>query len=134
MAEKFTLDVTHTDKPFLSKPMSSHKEGTVMLENTIHPGAILKEELGKAGITLTEFARQIDVPPNRISMILSGKRSITGDTALRFGHWFQNNPQFWLDLQGQFDLAIAGAENGIAIRSLPTKDSLQPKPEQDRLF
>jgi len=105
-----------------------------MLANSIHPGAILKKELEKAGITLTEFARQIDVPPNRISMILSGKRSITGDTALRFGHWFQNDPQFWLDLQGQFDLAIAGAESGIAIRSLPTKDSLRPKPEQDRLF
>jgi plasmid maintenance system antidote protein VapI len=67
-------------------------------------------------------------------MIISGKRSITGDTALRFGHWFQNDPQVWLDLQGRFDLALADAENGIAIRNLPTKDSLQPKPEQDRLF
>lgn len=105
-----------------------------MFENAIHPGAILKQELGKAGTTLTEFARQIDVPPNRISMILSGKRSITGDTALRLGHWFMNDPQFWLDLQGRFDLSLADAESGPAIRSLPTKESLQPKPEQSRLL
>lgn len=105
-----------------------------MFANPTHPGKILKSELEKAGITLTEFARQIDVPPNRISMILSGKRSITGDTALRLGHWFQNDPQFWLDLQGRFDLALADEESGTVIRSLPTKDSLQPKPEQDRLF
>jgi len=105
-----------------------------MLANTTHPGAILNKQLERAGITLTEFARQIDVPPNRISMILSGKRSITGDTALRLGHWFQNDPQFWLDLQGRFDLALANAESGTAIRSLPTKNNLQPKPEQNRLF
>ena len=105
-----------------------------MLVKNAHPGTILKKELEKAGVTLTEFARQIDVPPNRISMILSGKRSITGDTALRLGHWFQNDPKFWLDLQGRFDLALADAENGRAISSLPTKDSLQQKPEQDRLF
>ena len=55
------------------------------------------------GTSPTEFARQIEVPPNRISQILAGKRSVTGDTALRIGHWFGIDPQFWLNLQTQYD-------------------------------
>ena len=66
---------------------------------------ILKDELEELGVTPTEFARQIAVPPNRVSQIIAGKRSITGDTALRFGHWFGIDPQFWLNLQSQFDLS-----------------------------
>jgi antitoxin HigA-1 len=64
------------------------------------------------GTTPTEFARQIDVPPNRVSQIIAGKRSITGDTALRFGRWFGTDPQFWLNLQVQFDLAAADRQIG----------------------
>ena len=59
-----------------------------MFKRVVHPGEILKEELDELGITPTELARQIDVPANRISHIIAGKRSITGDTALRLGHWF----------------------------------------------
>ena len=55
--------------------------------------------MAELGITPTEFARQIDVPPNRVSQIINGKRAITGDTALRFGHWFGVEPEFWLNLQ-----------------------------------
>ena len=62
-----------------------------MFKRTVHPAEILKDELA---ITPTEFARQIDVPPNRVSQIIAGKRSVTGDTALRFGHWFGTDPQF----------------------------------------
>ena len=58
----------------------------------IHPGEILADELAEIGITPTEFARQIRVPANRISQIVNGKRAITGDTALRLGHWFGNEP------------------------------------------
>lgn len=50
-----------------------------------------------------------------------GKRSITGDTELRFGHWFGTDPQFWLNLQAQHDLALAEKENGEAIRRLPRR-------------
>ena len=52
----------------------------------------VKDELAEFGVTPTEFARQIDVPPNRISQIIAGKRSVTGDTALRLGHWFASSP------------------------------------------
>ena len=104
-----------------------------MFKRVVHPGAILKDELDELGITPTEFARQIDVPPNRVSQIIAGKRAITGDTALRFGHWFGVDPQFWINLQAQFELAVAAKETGEAIRQLPTKASLPIQPEQPRL-
>ena len=104
-----------------------------MLMRAVHPGTILKDELVELGITPTEFARQIDVPPNRVSQIIAGKRSITGDTALRFGHWFGADPQFWLNLQAQFDLATADKATGDIIRHLPTKDALSAQGDQSGL-
>lgn len=104
-----------------------------MFMRAIHPGTILKDELDELGVSPTEFARQIAVPPNRVSQIIGGKRSITGDTALRFGHWFEIDPQFWLNLQAQFDLAQADKETGETIRHLPTRATLPPQPEQPRL-
>jgi antitoxin HigA-1 len=92
-----------------------------LFKRIVHPGAILLDELDELGITPTEFARQINVPPNRVSQIISGKRAITGDTALRFGHWFGTDPQFWLNLQTQYDLAVAERQIGDSIRRLPTK-------------
>jgi addiction module HigA family antidote len=89
----------------------------------IHPGEILADELAEIGITPTEFARQIRVPANRISQIVNGKREITGDTALRLGHWFGNQPQFWLSLQSAYDLRLAEQGNGPEIASLPTRAS-----------
>jgi len=92
----------------------------VTFRRVVHPGDILKDELAEIGITPTAFARDIDVPPNRVSQIIAGKRSITGDTALRFGHWFGVEPQFWLNLQSQYDLALAERETGEKVRALPT--------------
>ncbi len=91
-----------------------------MFKRAVHPGEILREELDELGITPTAFARQISVPPNRISQIIAGKRSVTGDTALRFGHWFGTEPQFWMNLQTQYDLAQAERRVGRAVRALPT--------------
>lgn len=99
----------------------------------LHPGEVLKGELQELGITPTELSRQIEVPPNRVSQIIAGKRSITGDTALRLGHWFGTDPQFWLNLQAQFDLAEADKETGETIRQLPTRAMLRTQPEQPRL-
>ena len=97
-----------------------------MFMRTVHPGIILKGELDELGITPTDFARQIAVPPNRVSQIIAGKRSVTGDSALRFGHWFGTDPQFWLNLQAQFEVAAAKQKIGETIQQLPTKDSLLP--------
>ncbi len=91
-----------------------------MLMRVVHPGEVLRDELAELGVSPTTFARQIDVPPNRVSQIIAGKRSVTGDTALRFGHWFGVEPQFWLNLQTQFDLVVADRKTGQAVRDLPT--------------
>ena len=91
-----------------------------MFRRAVHPGEILKDEIAECDITPTQFARQINVPANRVSQIIAGKRSVTGDSALRFGHWFGTDPQFWLNLQSQFDLAVADEKTGDAVRELPT--------------
>ena len=59
-----------------------------MFMRAVHPGEVLVDELEESGISPTEFARQIRVPPNRVGQIIAGKRSVTGDSALRFDHWF----------------------------------------------
>lgn len=96
------------------------KRGSGMLRRVVHPGEVLKDELEEFGVSPTELARQIAVPPNRVSQIIARKRSITGDTALRLGHWFGVEPQFWMNLQTQHDLAVAGQEIGEAVKALPT--------------
>ena len=90
-----------------------------MFKRAVHPGEVLKDELDELGITPTEFARQIDVPPNRISQIIAGKRAVTGDTALRFGHWFGAEPQFWLNLQSAYEIRIAEEKAGRRLRGCP---------------
>ena len=86
----------------------------------IHPGEHLAAELEALGVSPTALARQLDVPPNRITQILKGTRAVTGDTALRLGHYFGMNPQFWLNLQGMYELRLAEAKSGPAVRALPT--------------
>ncbi len=95
-----------------------------MFTQAVHPGEVLRDELDELAITPTELARQIGVPPNRVSQIIAGKRSITGDTALRLGHWFGAEPQFWLNLQAQYDLAQAHKTTGAAIQDLPTRATM----------
>ena len=87
----------------------------------IHPGDILADELRELGLTGAELARQLDVPANRISQILHGKRAITGDTALRLGRWFGMSPQFWMNLQALYDLETVPATTRNRIESLPTR-------------
>jgi addiction module HigA family antidote len=86
----------------------------------IHPGEILADELEDIEVTPTALSRQIEVPPNRITQIIQGKRAITGDTALRLGHWFRTSAQFWLNLQAAYDLRIATEEIGGEVAKLPT--------------
>jgi addiction module HigA family antidote len=87
----------------------------------VHPGEILADELQELGITPTNLARQLAVPPNRITQIIQGKRSITGDTALRLAHWFGTDPQFWLNLQTSYEIDVAIEQAGAEIKKLPTK-------------
>jgi addiction module HigA family antidote len=92
-----------------------------MTRPAIHPGEILAEELEEISVTPTELARQLRVPANRITQIVQGKRSVTGDTALRLGHWFGTSAQFWLNLQSAYDIRIAAQAAGKEIARLPRR-------------
>lgn len=79
-------------------------------KNLIHPGEILLEEfLIPMGISQNRLSVDIRVPAPRINAIVHGKRAITADTALRLGRYFKMEPQFWLNLQGNYDLGVAEA-------------------------
>lgn len=83
-----------------------HKKTNLL--DTIFPGEILAEEFMKPmGLSMNQLARDIDVPPGRISEIINGKRAITADTALRLGKYFGVSPETWLNLQTDYDLRIA---------------------------
>jgi len=85
----------------------------------IHPGEHLAEELKELGMSAAELARKVDVPTNRITGILNGQRAVTGDTALRFSHFFGTSAEFWLNLQSLYDLRIARQKAGKSIKALP---------------
>lgn len=74
----------------------------------IPPGEILLEEFMRPlGVSINVLARDIDVPPNRISAIVNGKRAITADTALRLSKYFGVSPELWLGLQTDYELRVA---------------------------
>jgi addiction module HigA family antidote len=91
-----------------------------MARLAIHPGEHLAEELEALGMSAAELARQMKVPTNRVTGILNGQRSLTGDTALRLGHFFGTSPEFWLNLQSLYELRLAEERVGKTIRNLPT--------------
>ena len=92
-----------------------------MARTPIHPGEILREELELLDLSAAEFARQLDVPTNRITGILNEQRGITADTALRLGHWFGTSAEMWLNMQKLYELRLAEQENGAEIRKLPKR-------------
>jgi addiction module HigA family antidote len=98
----------------------------------IHPGEILADELAELGITPTELSRQIRVPPNRLTEIIHGRRGISGDTALRLGHWFNTSAQFWLNLQAAYDIRLAEAKAGAEIAQLPKRPNAVSSDGSDR--
>src|ERR1700694_4875334 len=91
-----------------------------MAITAIHPGEHLAEELEALKMSAAELARQLKVPTNRVTGILNGQRAVTGDTALRLGHFFGTSAQFWLNLQSLYDLRLAEQKAGKSIKALPT--------------
>jgi addiction module HigA family antidote len=74
----------------------------------IHPGAILRDEfLGPLGISVYQLAHALKAPRSRINDVVLGRRAITTDTALRLGRYFGTSPEFWINLQGRYDLDMA---------------------------
>src|SRR5580693_2399718 len=85
----------------------------------IHPGEHLAEELKELGMSAAELARRLHVPTNRVTGILNGQRSITGDTALRLAHFFGTSAEFWLNLQSLYEIRLAQKKVGKSIKALP---------------
>jgi addiction module HigA family antidote len=90
-----------------------------MPRHAIHPGEHLAEQLEALKMSAAKLARQLEVPTNRITHILNGQRAITGDTALRLGHYFGTSAEFWLNLQKLYELRVAEHQVGDDIKGLP---------------
>jgi len=106
-----------------------------MARTAIHPGEHLAEQLKELGMSAAELGRQLKVPTNRITGILNGQRAITGDSALRLAHFFGTSAEFWLNLQKLYELRLAEAKAGAAIRRLPRLregDKSEPRRSQAR--
>ena len=87
-----------------------------MARDPIHPGKFLADELAELGMSATALARILHVPPNRIYQILSGKRALTADTALRLSQWLGTSADFWMNLQKLYELRLAEQESGEEIK------------------
>ena len=96
-----------------------------MSSTTIHPGEHLVEELRELGLSAAALARHLKVPSSRITQILNGRRAISGDTAIRLGHFFGTSAQFWMNLQAIYDVKCAQHKVGKTIRTLPTIQALR---------
>jgi addiction module HigA family antidote len=82
----------------------------------LHPGEVLREEfLGPLGMSAYALAKALRVPLNRITAILAGERGVSADTALRLARFFGTTPEFWINLQGGYDLEVARIEHGSEI-------------------
>ena len=81
----------------------------------VHPGEILREELETIGLSATTLSKALNVPVNRITLILRGQRGVTADTALRLARYFGTTPEIWLNLQKTWELRQAEIEKGHRI-------------------
>ena len=82
----------------------------------IHPGETLREDFLKPlGLTAHRLARELRVPVTRVNDIVRGRRAITADTALRLARYFATTPQFWMNLQANYELELANDEHGSEI-------------------
>lgn len=87
-----------------------------MGRDPIHPGKFIADELEALNITASELATALHVPPNRIYQLISGKRALTADTALRLSQWLGTSAELWLNLQKMYELRMAEHEVGKQIR------------------
>ncbi len=95
--------------------MLSHDEKIECGMRPVHPGEILRDELVELRLSARAFARALDIPVNRVAQILRQQRGVSADTALRLARYFGTSPQFWLDLQSDYELRRAQGEAGDAI-------------------
>lgn len=87
-----------------------------MTREAIHPGEHIAVELEELGMSASELARTLNVPRNRLTEIVRGRRGISADTALRLSQWLGTTPEFWMNLQRNYELRIAKEQVGDEIR------------------
>ena len=87
----------------------------------IHPGEHLADILKESGLSANALALRLRVPPNRITLMIQGKRSMTAETALRLARYFGTSAEFWMNLQSKYDLDVAqdAAAKKIAREVIP---------------
>ena len=90
----------------------------------IHPGEVLREEyLHPLGLSAYRLAKELEIPQTRVSAILNGRRAVSADTAARLARYFRTTPQFWLNLQADYDLEeVSRAKQGELDRIQPRND------------
>ena len=82
----------------------------------VHPGAVLlKDFIEPMGISRYRVAKNTQVPQRRIDLICRGEAAVSADMALRLGRLFGTTPEFWINLQGQYDLEVAERAAGREI-------------------
>lgn len=81
-----------------------------------HPGEHIAVELEELNLSATQLAKELGIPANRITEIIRGRRGVTADTALRLAAWLGTTPEFWMNLQRNYDLKTAEMEHGEEIR------------------
>jgi antitoxin HigA-1 len=92
----------------------------------IHPGEILRADLMEPlGLSIHRLARELRVPPTRISEIVNERRAITADTALRLARYFRSTPEFWMNLQAMYDLEVETRRSATRIAR-----EIHPRPGQ----
>ena len=91
----------------------------------VHPGEVLRDELDELGLSANALSKALDVPVNRVTMILNGQRGVSADTALRLARYFGTTPQLWMNLQKTWELRRAEIEAGgeIAERVAPRRSA-----------
>ncbi len=84
---------------------------------SFHPGETLREELEVRGMSAAALAHKLHIPPQRLQDIVRGQRAITPETALRLGRYFNNEAEFWMNLQTQYELAELRRTKGDKIKA-----------------
>ncbi|MBF0124493.1 MAG: HigA family addiction module antidote protein [Magnetococcales bacterium] len=93
----------------------------------IHPGQILADELAEIGITSVELARALQVPHDQIDQIITCRRAMNADTALRLEQWLGIEAAFWMNLQKSYELDLATEQAGEEIKRTVARRSLGQK-------
>lgn len=87
-----------------------------MARMAIHPGEHIADELEARQLSASQLARILRIPANRLTEIIRGRRGISADTALRLARWLGTSPEYWMNLQRNYELKLAEQAHGAEIR------------------